>query len=88
MQVHVRVYATLTQRMAHNPALQNLGAIRSGASFMVALAEGDTIANLVAKLDLPPEEIKIAFVNARAHPLGHALQDGDEVGLFPPIGGG
>jgi len=39
-------------------------------------------------LNLPREEVKVAFVNGRTRPLDWPLQPEDEVGIFPPIGGG
>lgn len=88
MQVRVKVFATLTRQVAHNAVLSHLGPIRSGAPFVVTLSEGSAITDLAAALGLPSEAVHVAFVNARARPLDHALQNGDEVGLFPPIGGG
>lgn len=61
----------------------------SHAHLVVTLAEGSTMADLLAKLGLPTEERGITFVSAQlsAMPglqpdLGHVLIDGDRVGLF------
>jgi molybdopterin converting factor small subunit len=39
-------------------------------------------------LQLPTEQVKITFVNGLARELDTLIQPGDEVGIFPPIGGG
>ena len=79
MQVHVRLFASLRH---HRPGLG------IGESFPVELPAGATIAGLVEHLGLPREEIKLAFVNGRSRPQEYTLTGGDEVGIFPPVGGG
>ena len=61
---------------------------RSGQPFQVALPEGSTIAGLLDHLDLPDREVKVTFVNGRVRSSKVELEDGDEVGIFPPVGGG
>jgi len=39
-------------------------------------------------LQIPTEETRIMFVNGIIQESDYRLKDGDEVGLFPPIGGG
>jgi molybdopterin synthase sulfur carrier subunit len=77
--VDVKLFATL-RRVRPNLAL--------GQSFSVALPEGATVANLIDELGLPEEEIKLVFVNATYRELDYVLSGGDEVGIFPPVGGG
>ena len=79
LRIRVRLYATLAQH--------RVGA-RPGIPFEVHLAEGETVADLVARLELPTAEVKMSFVNGRARPRDWILHTGDEVGLFPPVGGG
>ena len=77
MQVQVRLYAGLARYVAG-----------SGSGLDVALGEGSTLADLVATLDLPADEVSLTFVNGRARQLEHRLAPGDRVGIFPSIGGG
>lgn len=79
MQIRVKLFATLTRRVAH---------ANSGTSLPINIAEDATIADLIKKLQLPPQEVKVVFVNGRARPHDWQLRPGDEVGIFPPIGGG
>ena len=79
MLIQVKLFATL-RRYA--------GDTLPGQPIPVELPAGATLQDLVDQLDLPPEETKVVFVNARAQELDWVLQEGDEVGIFPPIGGG
>ena len=59
-----------------------------GTPFELNLPEATTIQALTDRLGIPAEETKISFVNGLIRDPGWVLQPGDEVGLFPPIGGG
>ena len=52
------------------------------------LLPGETVAELLDRLWIPPEQVHIVFVNGRKSPPETLLQDGDRVGLFPAVGGG
>ncbi len=79
MIVHVRMFATLRR---HYP---NLGI---GESMAVELTNGATIGQLIEHLHLPAAEIKIVFVNSITQKWEYTLDDGDQVGIFPAVGGG
>ena len=50
--------------------------------------EGSSVADLMAALAIPRDEVKLIFVNGRKADPGHVLAQGDRLGLFPPVGGG
>ena len=77
--VKVRLFATLRR---YRPGLG------LGESLTVKLPAGATVADLIAHLGLPPQEVKFAYVNHIVRRPEHPLADGDDVGLFPPVGGG
>ena len=79
MRVKVRLFATLVNYVP---------GVNPGVPFEVELPEGTTLADLMNQLNLPQKEVKVAFVNGRIEPIDFRLQHGDEVGIFPPIGGG
>jgi len=79
MRVWVRLYATL------RAYLPEAG---SGGKTTVELPEKATVGDLVKQLGLPSDEVKVTFVNGRARSPDWVLQPEDEVGVFPPIGGG
>jgi sulfur carrier protein ThiS len=87
MKVHVKLYATLI-RSVPDALRARYPEIRSGTPLTIELPEGSTLADLVADLGLPSEEVKVMFVNGRARDFDHPLLPGDQVGIFPPIGGG
>ncbi|MEA3396159.1 MAG: MoaD/ThiS family protein [Chloroflexota bacterium] len=80
MQVKVKLFANL-QRYA--PEGQPVG-----VPFTVELPENGAIADLVTQLNIPSREVKVAFVDGRARAQVYRLKSGDEVGIFPPVGGG
>jgi molybdopterin converting factor small subunit len=79
VQVQVKLFASLRH---YRPGLG------IGESFSVDLPAGATLGELVQQLGLPQEEVKLFFVNGRSQSQEHALTGGDEVGIFPPVGGG
>lgn len=50
------------------------------------LPEGSTVHDLMEKLSLPIEALKIIFVNGIEKDLDTILEDGDQVGLSPVTG--
>lgn len=77
--IHVRLYATLAKY--------------AGGSIMhepidLELSEGSTLDDIYKRLGIPPDEVKTAFVNSTMRQPDYVLCDGDEVGVFPPVGGG
>ncbi len=79
MQVNVKLFATLQR---YKPE------VFAGEVFVVELPEKSTLADLVAHLAIRANEVKVMFVNGRARAEMYRLQEGDEVGIFPPVGGG
>ena len=79
MQVNVKLFATLQR---YKPE------VFAGEVFVVELPEKSTLADLVAHLEIRANEVKVMFVNGRARAEMYRLQEGDEVGIFPPVGGG
>lgn len=51
------------------------------------LAEGTTIADVIASLGLP-DEPRVIFVNSRHAPESQELAEGDRLAIFPPVAGG
>jgi molybdopterin synthase sulfur carrier subunit len=59
-----------------------------GTPFELKIPDSATIQDLMDQLQIPREEIKVAFVNGLIRDMDWVLQPGDEVGIFPTIGGG
>jgi len=79
MIVHARLFATLRR---HHP---HLGI---GESMPVDLPVGATVGQLIEQLGLPAKEVKVVFVNGIIRGQEYVLSDGDQMGVFPPVGGG
>ena len=77
--VHVKLFATLRE---HRPG------VAMGEAFAVDLPEGATVRDLVRHLGLLQAEVKVVYVNALFREMDHVLAEGDELGIFPPVGGG
>jgi sulfur-carrier protein len=61
---------------------------KAGAKMEVELPEGACLQDLVEQLQIPPEETKVAFVNNLIQDWNYRLKADDQVGIFPPVGGG
>jgi molybdopterin converting factor small subunit len=73
--IDLRLFATLAEYRPEDPE-------------RYAIAPGTTLSDLIRRLGIPEADVKIAFVNSIQVPLDTPLENGDRVGLFPPIGGG
>ena len=62
--------------------------VKAAEPFEVEVPEAGTIEDLLGVLGIPKRETKVAFVNGRGRAHGYRLQADDEVGIFPPVGGG
>jgi molybdopterin converting factor small subunit len=49
---------------------------------------GMTVQEVIKRLNIPLEEVKVVFVNGGHASLDTPLQDGDRIGIFPAVGGG
>lgn len=61
---------------------------QAGVPMMIDLPDGACLQDLVDQLEIPPEETKVAFVNSIVREWPYRLKEGDQVGIFPPVGGG
>jgi molybdopterin converting factor small subunit len=88
MIVYVKLYSTLVQHISGDIISQQPGTIRAGIPFELSVPSGSTLGDLVTRLALPEDLVKIAFVNGRHQDPNYQLQPDDQVGMFPPIAGG
>jgi len=75
VQVEVRLFAYLRQ-------------LSNGSFQEMELKEGSTVLDLIDALKLRDEKSLIIMVNGRREEMTKVLQDGDRIGIFPPVGGG
>ena len=79
MRVTVKLFATLVRFK---------DGTRAGTPFEVELPDGAIVQDLIDHLKIPPEETHIVFINNIIEETDSRLNDGDNVGMFPPVGGG
>lgn len=77
--VQVKLFATLRR---HFPKLG------IGEAMTVALPDKSTVRQLLKEMNLPDDQIQVVFVNGTVQKREYPLNDGDEIGIFPPVGGG
>jgi molybdopterin synthase sulfur carrier subunit len=73
--IEIKLYATL---LPYAPANASCYPIESGTS----------IEKLIEELTIPKDQVKLVFSNGVKCGLGTLIQDGDRIGVFPPVGGG
>jgi sulfur-carrier protein len=79
MKIQLKLYGTL-RRMSPGG--------KAGAPLELDLPVGATIQDLIDLLEIPEDETKVAFVNNLVRDKDYRLEPGDNVGIFPPVGGG
>lgn len=47
-----------------------------------------TVNDIISSLKIPPEQVRLIFVNGQHANTTTLLKDNDRLGLFPPVGGG
>lgn len=79
MAIEVRLFATLRQFL---PADSVDGV------YYYQLAGEKTVKEVAEKLQLPFPDIHLIMINGEQGKLDSAINDGDRLGFFPPVGGG
>jgi molybdopterin converting factor small subunit len=79
MKVALNLYATLEKYLPEQRGRQRCE---------IELPEGSTLKSLIEGLLIPPGEAKIIFINGRHAGGDERLREGDQIGIFPPLGGG
>lgn len=80
MRVTVKLFATLKDFAP----VQGL----PGTPFELSLGDKATLQDVIRLLKLPEDQVKVTFVNGIIREADHPLNPGDEIGIFPPVGGG
>ena len=79
MAVEIRCHATLRDYL---PDCAEKGI------YQYELKDEKNVREVANSLDLPVEELHLIIVNGVQKDLDASIQDGDRIGLFPPVGGG
>lgn len=81
--VRVEIFLFATLRSYHPQ-----GRDRGSEGFTLKVESATTLAQIYDTLGIPPEEVKMNFVNNRHQSPDYQVQEGDKIALFPPIAGG
>jgi molybdopterin converting factor small subunit len=80
MKIEVKLYASLGRYMPRAAFEKGQGHLEVG--------EGTTIKALLETLNVPPDMVKLIFLNGIHAKDNEVLKDGDRLGVFPPVAGG
>ncbi len=76
------------QKVSRNCKALNIDGTRAGTPIEIELPKDSTMVDLLTYLALEKGETFIAYVDGRIRKLDYHLTEGDQVGIFPPLGGG
>ena len=79
MRIEVNLYATLNRYMENETG---------GKSSAIDVEDGTCVIDVIQKLKIPGDSVKLIFINGVHAKRDTTLKDGDRLGLFPPVGGG
>jgi len=77
--VKAKVFATLRRYVPE---------LGIGEAMEVEVSPGTSLEDLLAHLGVPYEEVRVVYVNNVCRDLNYRLVGGDQVGIFPAVGGG
>lgn len=81
MKIKVKLFAILRDRAPVKVPI--------GESFEIKIKEGSRILDLLVALEINEEEAKIVMINHNIErDYSKILEDGSEIAIFPPVGGG
>lgn len=77
MQVKLRVYANLAEEASMD----------TGDNYNFNVNPGTTVAQLLNKAGINRRDVRIVMINNNQAELNTTVKDGDEIGVFPSMGG-
>ena len=80
MKIELRLFASLS------PYRSNDGG--SKVAQTIEIPEGSTIGSVIDFLGIPPDAVKIVFINGIHAHDDDTIHEGDRIGIFPPVAGG
>jgi molybdopterin converting factor small subunit len=88
MTITLKLFASLVRRVSGRMKELSCSEVVAGRPLLLEIPENSTVQDLVNLIELSPTEVKVIYINARAQRINYTLRAGDEVGIFPLVGGG
>lgn len=88
MRIQLKLFAALAKRLSPMFLDQYPQGLMAGSPINMELPDNGSIADLLKHLGIDKEISLIIFVNGIARNRDHKLLNGDQIGIFPPVGGG
>ncbi|MCP4297607.1 MAG: MoaD/ThiS family protein [Proteobacteria bacterium] len=79
MKVEIGLFATFAKYLPEEA---------EGFKVTIELDEGSTVKDVLLRMGVPLDEIKLIFINSVKADVEDVLKDGDKMGAFPPVAGG
>lgn len=80
MKIEINLFASLARYMPDKTG--------SHGNRVLEVGEGATIVEILTRLNVPLDKVRVIFLNG-LHATGEEeLKEGDRVGVFPPVAGG
>ena len=76
--IQLNLYASLSRFMPKD----------ASSDHGLELAGETTVSEVLERFGVPLETVKMIFINGRHAGMDAVLEDGDRVGVFPPVAGG
>ena len=80
MLVYVKVFATLREYLDPKPEI--------GIKMEMEFQEGSIISDIIDRLELPRDEVRIVFRNNSHADVENKIEQDDVIAFFPAVGGG
>lgn len=80
MKIELKLYASLARFMPDEKG--------GSAAKVMEVREGTTISDLLEAFKVPADAVKLVFLNGIHAEGDQVLNEGDRVGVFPPVAGG
>jgi len=78
-EIEIRLFAGLRKYNPKDPEEQR---------FDKEIPPGTTVQDLIDELGIPEQKAKLIFVNNLRRDRDYEFEEGDRVGIFPPVAGG
>ena len=88
MKIYLKVFAALAQLLTESLRDQYPDGFKPGSAIELDMPAESSIGNLLDLLELRDKGGLLVFVNGRAKRHDYMVCEGDQIGIFPPIGGG